>query len=62
MVNNQDIKIMIKQITDVELPDGDHLVSVTTEQNNVATEKYYWDCDKERAYESAQQRALDMDD
>ena len=52
---------MIAQISEVIDSDGYHIVTAVTEKGNVAVEKYYYESDKERAYENAQQRALDKD-
>lgn len=52
---------MIAQISEVIDSDGYHIVTAVTENGNVATEKYYYESDKEYAYEKAQQRALDKD-
>lgn len=52
---------MIAQISETIDSEGYHIVSAVTEEGNVAVEKYYYESDKERAYENAQQRALDKD-
>lgn len=52
---------MIAQISETIDSEGYHIVTAITEKGNVAVEKYFYESDKERAYENAQQRALDKD-
>lgn len=53
--------IMIAQISEVVNSDGYHIVTAITEKGNTATESYFYDYDRDYAYEKAQQRALDKD-
>ncbi len=52
---------MIAQISEVVNSEGYHIVTAITEKGNTAVESYYYDSDRDYAYEKAQQRALDKD-
>ena len=52
---------MIAQVTEIIDSEGYHIVTAITDKGHVAVEKYFYDSDKERAYENAQRRALEQD-
>ena len=52
---------MISQVSEIIDSEGYHIVTAITDKGNVAVEKYFYESDKERAYENAQRRALDQD-
>lgn len=54
-------KMGVKQIIETVDSEGYHVITVITDENNVGVRKYYYDHDKENAYEGAMKDALDQD-
>lgn len=52
---------MIAQLSEIIDSEGYHIVTAITDKGHVAVEKYYYNGDKEWAYEKAQRRALEQD-